>query len=447
MQKKKKRRKKKKISFQKIFSFISFIFILTCILWYGGRAVYFYLDNKKIIKNEDNVLAMAVIGGNNQSRNFKLIGTDHYFSGAVTNNYVEYSNMLWRIVKITKDNNIVLVLDDSITNLAYGKNKKYKNSYPMKWLNTDKDENTGILEKSLNDKNKYLIKTQTCIDNVNNIKKITCDKIDNNYYLSMLSLKDYINTGGKDGFINNNKNTYLANSKKDKIWYINDGGAIDTSVGEDIFGIKPVITLKKNVKLISGNGNNNNPYKIEKKTSIFGSYVKLDEDIWRVYSSDNGSLKLVLNDYLRINEEKLEYNYSKTNYLHNDTVFGSLAYYLNHRYLNSLSYNDLILDSKFNNGYYGDDNSFNYFENMSNKIDTKVGLLSIGDPIINNTLDNYFLLTGVGKESEEVYVASNTSTLETALATDNAYVVPTITIDKNILTQGSGSNSDPYRTE
>ena len=60
MQKKRKRKKtnKRKLNWQKIFSFISFVFILTCFFWYGGRAIYFYLDSKKVVENEDNVFEL-----------------------------------------------------------------------------------------------------------------------------------------------------------------------------------------------------------------------------------------------------------------------------------------------------------------------------------------------------------------------------------------------------
>ena len=37
-------------------------------------------------------------------------GTSYYFRGAVTNNYVEYANMCWRIVRVTGDGSIKLVL-------------------------------------------------------------------------------------------------------------------------------------------------------------------------------------------------------------------------------------------------------------------------------------------------------------------------------------------------
>lgn len=448
MQKKKKRKKtnKRKFNHQKTFSFISFIFILTCFFWYGGRAIYFYLGSKKIVENEDNVLAMK-IRNNNKNGNFKLIGTDHYFINNVDNNYVMYSNMLWRVIKVTKDNNVVLILDDTITNLSFGKGKKYSNTYLIKWLNKDGSDYTGILEKNLNDANKYLVKTKTCIDNITNIKKITCDKVNDDNYLSLLSINDYVNTGSNNSFINDKKYYYLANNSKSKVWYVDDNGKLDTNSGEDVYGVRPVITLKKDLKSSSGDGTINSPYKFETSNSIFASYVKLGEDVWRVYSEDDKYIKLVLNDYLKVDDEKFEYNYSKTDYKHDDTVYGTLAYYLNNKYLYGLSYKDLIIEAKYSNGYYGEDNNYDYSDNVSTTIDTKVGLLSIGDAIVNNSFSDYFILTGPSKESEEVYVMSKNSTIDTVYAINESYIIPTITIEKSNLKNGNGTSDDPYRTE
>ena len=439
--------KKRKLNKQKIFSFISFIFITVCIFWYGGRAIYFYLDSKKTLEKENTTLARNLINNNINSNNFKKINSTFYFQKDANNNYLMYSNILWRIIKITKDNTIVLIANDSITNLAFGNNKKYKNSYLLKWMNTDEDKYTGILENNLNNPNTYLTKTETCTDNISNIKKITCNKINKNNYLSLLSITDYINTGAEKSFINNGKYTYLSNNKNKKVWYIDEEGKLNSNNGEEIYGVKPIITLKKKTTTISGDGTEKNPYIIEKETSKFGSYVKLDEDIWRVYNEDDTYIKLSLNDYIKVNDENLEYKYSNTNFYHNDTTYGSLAYYLNHTYLYGLSYNDLIINSKYSNSYYGEDNNYDYSSILNTTIDTKVGLLSIADPIINNNLDNYFILAGPGKESEEVYIVSKNSTVDSTYATDEANIVPTITIKKDILEKGSGTINDPYRTE
>ncbi|MBR3161795.1 MAG: hypothetical protein IKF19_03600 [Bacilli bacterium] len=439
--------RKRKLNKQKIFAFVSFVFIIVCIFWYGGRAVYFYLDSKKTLEKENTTLARNIISANVGSANFKRINGVYYFQKDAKANYLMYSNILWRVIKVTKDNNIVLISDDTITNLAFGKNKKYSNSYLMKWLNKDSDKYTGIMENNLNNMNNYLVKTEACVDNVTNIKKVTCKNINKKNYLSLLYITDYINTGAENSFINNNKYTYLANNKNDKVWYIDEDGKLSSNSGEEIYGVKPVITLKKNIKAVSGDGTEASPYVIENEKNKFGSYVKLDEDIWRVYDEDDTYIKLSLNDYLKVDDEKFEYKYSNTNYYHNDTTYGTLAYYLNHTYLYKLSYNNLIVSSKYHNYYYGEDNNYDYSSVLNSTVDTKVGLLSIADPIINNNLDNYFILSGPGKESEEVYIMSKNSTIDSTYSTDTAYVIPTITIEKESLKSGSGTETDPYRTE
>lgn len=440
----KKRHVKRKINKRKIFCFISFIFLFICCLWYGGRAVYFYLDSKKSLKNEENILSQTIINNNEKSSNFKKISSDYYFYKDATNNYVTYSNLLWRIIKVNDKNNVMLILDDSITSLAYGNSKKYNNSYIIKWLNNEDD---SLLEK-LNDKDKYLVKNEICVDDVKNMKSVTCKKQDKSNYISLLSVVDYINTGASNSFINNGSYNYLINNNKNnKTWYMNDEGKLDVSNGEDIYGVRPVITIKSTISISGGDGSSDSPYTIEDKNELFASYVKLGEDIWRVYDVDDKILKLSLNDYLKVGNENLEYSYSNLTYYHNDTTYGSLAYYLNHKYLNSLSYNDLILDSEYNNGYYGENTKYDYKDILDKRINTKIYTLSIGDSIINNTLSGYFLATGTDEDSDMVYVMNKDNTLEEFDVGGEAYVIPTISISKDSLKTGNGTMSDPYRTE
>lgn len=440
----KKRNIKRKINKLKVFCFVSFIFLLICCLWYGGRAVYFYLESKESIKNEEKKLSQTIINNNENSDNFKKINNDYYFYKDATNNYVTYSNMLWRIIKVNNKNNVMLILDNSITSLAYGNSKKYNNSYITKWLN--KEDNS--LTKKLNDTDKYLVKNEICVDDVKDIKSVTCKKQDKDNYISLLSVVDYINTGASKSFINNGEYNYLINNNKNnKIWYMNADGKLDVSNGDDIYGVRPVITIKSNISITGGDGSSKSPYTIEAKNAYFASYVKLGEDLWRVYDIDNDILKLSLNDYLKVNGENLEYSYSNQNYYHNDTTYGSLAYYLNHRYLNSLAYKDLILDGKYNNGCYGKSTKYDYQDILKQQIDTKIYTLSIGDYIINNTLSGYFLATGTDEDSNTIYIMNKDNTLEEYAVNEEAYVIPTISINKDNLKAGNGTINDPYRTE
>ena len=110
--------KKKSVYFQKFFCFASFIFLATCCFWYGGRLVYFYLDSKATEKEINNHLSYIVINNNE----LKDTNNSYYFYGNVDNNYVKYSNILWRIIKVDKDNSVYLIANDVITYLNNGNN-------------------------------------------------------------------------------------------------------------------------------------------------------------------------------------------------------------------------------------------------------------------------------------------------------------------------------------
>lgn len=430
---------------QKLFCFISFVFLATCCFWYGGRFVYYYLDNQKTINKTENKktsdnLALTIINNSN----LKEINNEQYFYNDASNNYLKYSNLIWRIIKIDNEDTIYLISDNVLTML-----NNTDQNYIYSWLNSSENLNTGILQKNLNDTSNYLTNYKVCDDNVTDIKNITCDKTNNTNLIGLLSILDYINTGGEKSFINNNKYTYLSNKDDNNmLWYINDEGKLGISTNEDIYGIKPVIRLNNNLKAISGNGTSKNPYIIEEDTTLFGSYVKLGNDIWRIYDIENETVKLILDDYLTINEEKITKNYSNSNYYHNDTIFSSLAYYLNHDYLNTLTYNNIINNSNWSNSYYSNNNNYNYQEVLNNKIDTKVSLLSIGNIILNdNNLENFFTNTGTDSTSNQIYAINKNGTLSKRNVSYNSNVVPCININKNILTKGNGTIDTPYEME
>ena len=438
--------KKVKFNPQVLFCFISFIFLATCCFWYGGRFVYFYLENEKeledkpITANKDNNLTQKII----DNSELKNISNNYYFNGNTTNNYLKYSNIIWRIIKIDNENTVYLISDNIITTLANNQENSIN-----KWLNTSELLDTGILQKNLNDPAKYLTNYNVCDDIVTDLNNLECEKTSSNNLIGLLSIIDYINTGGKESFINNQKFIYLHNTNdNNEPWYINDQGKLGNATENNIYGIKPVIRLNNNIELINGNGTKDNPYIIEKDNSLFGSYVKLDNDTWRIYDLDGENIKLVLNDYLKVDDKKLFTSYSNNNYYHNDSIYSSLAYYLNHDYLNSLSYKDIINNANWPNYYYSNENNYNYQEILNNKIETKVSLLSIGDIILNdNNNENFFTNTGTNSKSSMIYTINNNGTLNKKSVKNNSNVIPCININKNILTKGEGTLEVPYEME
>lgn len=442
-----KERSKRKLNVQKIFNLVSLAFLLACVIFYGGRFIKLYIENNKV--EETNSIAKEIKENNKDNDSLKNINNEYYFSGTNIDNYVSYSNLLWRIIRINNDNSITMILDSSITSLAKGENKSYESSYINKWLNKQEtEEYTGILEKNLNNMNKYLTFTKTCKDVIEDTKSISCKDIISDTYITIPSLNDYVNTGGTDSFMNNDEYFYLINNNKEnKSWYIDSDGKLGKNDGSEIIGIKPVITIKGTIEKTGGNGTKEEPYTFEAETSLFGSYVKLDNDIWRIYEVNENEVKLSLNNYLTVNNEEQKNNYSSNGYKYNDTKNKTLAYYLNNTYLNKLSYKDLVKETAFSNGIYSNTTDFDYTKVLKETVNTKVSILSVGNPILNSELTNYFMSTGIDKNSNNIYVFQNDYKLYTKSSSTSLKIVPVITLDKNILTKGNGTITSPLEVE
>lgn len=438
-----------KVDYQKLFNTISIGFICACVLFYGARFTSLYIKNKKVEVENVNTLYKVIFNTNYGKENFVDIGGNHYFKNEVDNNYVTYSNILWRIIRINADNSVTLISENPLVSLAYKEEVNFEESYLNKWLNiTEEEENTGILEYNLNNPDKYLLKNETCLDVVDKLSNQLCKTTYTDKYLGLMSTSDYVNTGAETSFINNNTKFYLSNTTDtNKIWYITDTNKVSYSDGTDLIGLRPVITVKGNINIVSGNGTLNSPYTFESEKGMFGAYVKLGKDTWRIYQVNEDTINLVSNNLLELNNEAMERIYTNKGYSYNSSKWNTLAYYLNNTYLNSLSYKDKIELNNWANGYYGADNNYNYKEALADTKDAYVGLLNIANIRLNNDLKNYFLMTGNTKNGSLVYLASNNGTIYSTSSDEKNYVLPTITIKKELLTKGEGTIDSPLEME
>ena len=115
--------------------------------------------------------------------------------------------------------------------------------------------------------------------------------------------------------MNNNEYFYLANMNKDnKLMHIDMTGKTNSTDDSDILGVKAIITLKNTLRLKEGNGTKDNPYTFEDKEGLLGSYVKLGNDTWRIYSIEDNTVKLSLDNYLKVNNKEVKYKYSNNGY-------------------------------------------------------------------------------------------------------------------------------------
>lgn len=426
------KRKVKKI-YGKTFRTVSILFILSCFIFYGYRLVKYYkIFNPKTTATDSTLLSIAIpktseIVYNNNGL-YHLNGS-YLYKGDVKNNYVLFSNMLFRIVKMTYGGSIDLVLDEPINTLAYSKNfatydksdiNKYLDEYFLKYLDKDYLENSSI-----------------CLDKVNDISKLSkkCNNSIDNISVRLLDINTFLNTYTDTSYLTTeNDSLWLNNISEDKVWNTN-GYNISSSDISSYYDIKPVITLKYNVKKISGNGTIDNPYIIQKNNNkiYIGDYIKLDNDIWRVIDNTNNNFKLLRNEVLEDS-----YSYSSIYSTYNPDKSNTLAYYLNNEYLESLSYKDRIISSDFYTGEY----KTSYEDIFENKVNCKVGLLSIADLKLDRIGTPYYLLNGNGSK---IYTYSDVLSLENSSTEKN--IRPVINIKNNNILNGNGTLSSPYELE
>ena len=200
-------------------------------------------------------------------------------------------------------------------------------------------------------------------------------------FISTLTIKDYIMANGKSSFLNNGKMFFLLGLSEDKEnIYVEEDGSIQSCDSLSGFGIRPVITFKKNSIVTGGDGTKGNPYVISQSdNSYIDTYVRLGEDIWRVFEDQNDKLKLYTYGYLKMQGQEVFRNYSTTNSIFNLEDKDNIAYFLNTTYLNSLTFVGYLVDNDYYVGEISDDVGYSFTNIYSSKVTCKVGLLNIFD--------------------------------------------------------------------
>ena len=429
--------KKINIKYDKVFIYVSIIFLASLFLLYSSRFIYYYFKekNKKSIKS---VPFSEILMDRNDLENKN---DSYFFAGQNKNNYVYYSGMMFRILSI-KDGNIKLVLDNSITPLVMSfDDSNYDETYINEWLNKiDDKEYTGIFESYLTDKENFLVKTETCVDTIEDINASTCEEYNDNYYVGLLSIDEYYNAGSSSSYLNNGEDFWLSNkSTNGNYWSISVNGKLSDNTKSKVsyksYGVRPTITLSKDVYLVSGDGSYENPYKIEENNNTIlrnvynGSYVSYAGYKWRMIANDKDKAKLVLVDALKEDNEYVLMTYD------------NIIDYLNSFY-ESLSNKEYILNSTWYTGSYGTEGMYDYKNIYTNSYEGYVSLPSIGDMFLFDTNDIYMITPG----DEMVYTIQNYS-LFGDTKENKLRIRPVIYVNNLVTVSGNGTIDNPYKIE
>lgn len=440
------RKKNKKISKKELsFNILSILVLLTICLYFGYRSIYYYTKQNNV--NTSKVLAEIVKNNNKvttEKNGFHKEKDGYAFKGIVENNYVKYSNRIFRIMKISDNDSIQIVSDRNEGIIIWGDESSYKNSNLYTWL-TNKEN--GIYLNTLSDSN--LLKEMTYNENTLLNNKIVKTKDKYTSKVRLLSIDDYIEFNGKNSFLNNGTYFWLLGRNKEKSnLYVDEKGSIDEAETYESYGIRPVMTLSSKTKITSGTGSKIDPYVIETKENNYtGSYVKLGTDTWYVYSDVNNILKLSLNGYIPSNQGELKKIFSSKTGVFDLTDKTGIAYYLNNTVYNSLAYKNILLDIENNIGEISNETGFNIKNIYSNKVISKVSLLNIFDYNANEALTDYYYINNTSSVGSMIYINNNKGLIDEDSIDNERHVVPTISIDKTILKNGLGTIDNPYVME
>ncbi len=436
MGKRRKKRKLKKGIGQTIFCLISLLFMLGCFVFYGSRAIKYYKEYHPKTSDGKELLARSIM------KNSKIViegdglyreSGNHVFKGKEVNNYIRYSNLTWRIIKISSDNTLEIVLDNPINIMPYDTtNSKFSKSDVSKYLNKEFKQYLDT---------KKLAKAIVCEDKISDLTKLSCKESNSNNYVKLPDISDLLNSI-------NNDSTYLSD-EDDSIWLYNtkdnknvwsaSGHNLVASSTKEFYQVKPVVVLKNTNVLLGGKGTIDNPYKIEKESKKikFGSYVQLGEDKWVVYGNNKDTLKLTLAD-LDTSVKARVFSNNKNSYDPNDN--GSIASYLNNIYYKDMSYKDKLVKNKWEIGKY----KTSYEDTASETVEAYIGLLSASDLKLGMFSDYYYTLTPA--EDTMVYIYGH-SLLESYVYSYE-YYRPAIVIKDNLkIKSGSGTIKDPFILE
>ncbi len=436
---------------------LNVLVLLLIVAFYGTRMIKYYLKENSKNNNKDNTVLLVDSVLKKQSYVDLTKGlifdeekNEYRYLGEVSDNYLEYSGIMYRIIGIDKDNNLKVIADKSVTMMYSGLEKGYDKSYVNKWLNYDKDTaGSGVFENNIKESVNYLTNTYYCEDVIDDVKNITCDKNNTTYKISLLSLYDYYKAGGKSSFLNNGETFYLGTLNKDNHnYYITSDGEVSINeISTKTYAVRPVITISSGSVLLSGNGTENEPYKIlEVKPAMLedatiNTYVSYSNQVFKIIDNSGDATKVALNGVIKENDTEVVKTFGGNNNKYSNTK-NTVGYYLNNTYLKTLDSKNIVKSNWYIGALSLDNLDYNSEKNT--KVNLSVGMLSLGDMFVGDV--NNVLTLSRGIESDQIInVINKEGNFYGDFITSKYNVRPALYLNKELkITGGSGTLDAPY---
>ncbi len=263
-----------------------------------------------------------------------------YYVGSNPNNYIYFSGMLFRIVGLDGDD-VKIIADEDIANVNYEGIEKWLDDYYYNHL-TEK-------AKKLIVKNKYcnMDLTDTTLDTTE------CTTYTKERNLYIISAEDINKASANDGnYLKPTTMSWIANKKDKDNAYLTRDRFYDDAYGknfiteniENNYGVRPVITIKGDTLIKTGDGTEDNPYTLGEftygkandliNTRYSGEYINYSGMLWRIIETESdGTTKIISNETLSDDYDKItvlsDDNYDDNTKQYNPKEKGNVGYYIN----------------------------------------------------------------------------------------------------------------------
>ena len=409
-------------------------------------------------------------------------GTDTFITGEDPNNYIWYSGKLWRAVSVNNESKTTkLVTQWNISAINYSSGSTdFEGSFMEEWLN---DTTVDGFLGNLREPDKFIVmdaKWDATNDNRDlgsitrpNGTSVVTDAV------GLLNSYEYQSSdnGGTDGYLNNGTDwVTLSPYRLSYIRYVDFNGNLYKSSPH--FGmVRPSINLKFNVRVVSGDGTKDNPYRLngDNDTNLTGTklssrysgeYVQFgtgENNLYQIVSHENGSgTKIVSAEPLKDSGifKEIAFNvWYNVNYS-STTIIGT---FLNNDFLNNGEYmtseqRNMIEDSTtWYLGTQGVEDNYKLTKykdvdmtDYTTSTDAKVGLLRFGELMLGHKNDSGVVSTTwtLTPENQTRLIVTSESYTMALDANLTASVRPSMNLKSNVvITSGDGTKNNPFQIE
>ena len=243
-------------------------------------------------------------------------GTDTFITGEDPNNYIWYSGKLWRAVSVNNEAKTTkLVTQWNISSISYNKinSSAFEGSYMEEWLN---DTTVDGFLGNLREPEKFIV-TDSVWDATEDTTSLGSIARPNgeatvSKAVGLLNIYEYqsSNNGGINGYLNNGLYWWtLTPNSSTTLVSISSTGETITDLSHYADGIRPSINLRNDVKIVSGSGTENDPYRLlgdrdtnlsgtKLNTRYSGEYIRFgtgENNLYRIVSHETPELTKIVN--------------------------------------------------------------------------------------------------------------------------------------------------------